>query len=70
MKRFLALALLCIAARGATRDWSEFPAVVQIDRADEIFAIGDAHRDFMRLARAMAAAQIIERPVASDCCFS
>jgi hypothetical protein len=63
MKRLLVLALLCSAAHGATRDWSEFPAVVQIDRADEIFAIGDAHSDFKRLARAMAAAQIIEFPV-------
>jgi hypothetical protein len=48
---------------GNARDWVKYPAVVQIDHADEIFAIGDAHSDFIRLARAMAAAGIIESPV-------
>jgi hypothetical protein len=47
------------------RDWTQFPAVVQIRSAPEIFAIGDAHSDFKRLGRAMAAAGIIERPVES-----
>src|ERR1700744_5663400 len=57
--------LLCFASisLSAARDWKAFPAVVQIDRADEIFAIGDAHSDFQRLARAMAAAGIIASPV-------
>jgi hypothetical protein len=69
MKRSLLLAVSCAAAfvlcaaPADTRDWAEFPAVVQIERADEIFAIGDAHSDFKRLARAMAAAQIIESQV-------
>jgi len=45
------------------RDWTQFPAVVQIHSAPEIFAIGDAHSDFKRLARAMAAAGIIARAV-------
>jgi hypothetical protein len=34
-------------------------SVVGIQHADEIFAIGDAHSDFKRLARALAAARII-----------
>jgi hypothetical protein len=72
MRRFLSLAGVvlcaaaaawCAAAPGIARDWAQYPAVVQIDHADEIFAIGDAHSDFKRLARAMAAAGIIERPV-------
>jgi hypothetical protein len=65
MKLLLVLvaAFLCASAPGCARDWAEYPAVVQIDRADEIFAIGDAHSDFKRLARAMAAAGIIESAV-------
>lgn len=65
MKWFLLLAatVSCTAAPGAARDWSQYPAIVQIDHADEIFAIGDAHSDFQRLARAMAAAGIIESAV-------
>jgi hypothetical protein len=65
MKWFLLLvgAVSSAAAPGTARDWTQYPAIVQIDRADEIFAIGDAHSDFKRLARAMAAAGIIESPV-------
>lgn len=64
MKRFalgLLAASVCLAAPGSTRDWTQYPAVVQIRNAPEIFAIGDAHSDFKRLERAMAAAGIIER---------
>ena len=65
MKRLLLLAgvVLYGAAPGSARDWAQDPAVAQIDHADEIFAIGDAHSDFTRLARAMAAAGIIEKQV-------
>ena len=45
---------------GAPRDWAKYPAVTQIASAEEVFAIGDAHSDFKRLARAMVAARIIE----------
>jgi hypothetical protein len=47
----------------AARNWAQYPAVVRIAHAEEIFAIGDAHGDLRRLARAMAAAGIIEAPV-------
>lgn len=65
MQRFLWLltATACLAGAVSARDWKTYPAVVQIDHADEIFAIGDAHSDFIRLARAMAAAGIIEKAV-------
>ncbi len=56
-------AFLCSVAAANARDWKNNPAVVQIERADEIFAIGDAHSDFKRLAMAMAGAGIIEAPV-------
>jgi hypothetical protein len=57
---FVAAAFFCAAATGAPRDWAKYPAVTQIASAEEIFAIGDAHSDFNRLARAMVAARIIE----------
>ena len=63
---FLTCAVFCFATGGfaanpvADRDWAQHPAIVQIESADEIFAIGDAHSDFSRLARAMAAAGIID----------
>ena len=63
--RFAVFALCGVVAAPAAapaRDWAEYPAVIQIGQADEIFAIGDAHSDFKRLARAMAAAGIIEAP--------
>lgn len=59
--RFLVTAaFFCTAATSAPRDWAKYPVVTQIASADEIFAIGDAHSDFNRLARAMVAARIIE----------
>ncbi|HTA43650.1 MAG TPA: metallophosphoesterase [Bryobacteraceae bacterium] len=62
MRRYLiAAVLLCAGAVAGARDWKQYPAVTQIAKADEIFAIGDAHSDFVRLARAMTAAGIIER---------
>jgi hypothetical protein len=62
MIRYLsfAAALLALASPGSARDWAKYPAVTQIENADEIFAIGDAHSDFKRLARVMAGAGIIE----------
>ena len=41
------------------RDWVKDPAVVQIDTSSDIFAIGDAHSDYARLALAMKAAGLI-----------
>jgi hypothetical protein len=55
---FLLCTALCLA--GSPRDWTTYPAVVEIAHADEIFAIGDAHSDYRRLARAMTAARIID----------
>jgi hypothetical protein len=55
---FIALGLAG-PARPADRDWVKNPAVVQLDTTSAIFAIGDAHSDFTRLALAMAAAGLI-----------
>jgi hypothetical protein len=41
------------------RDWLRNPAVVQVDTSSDIFAIGDAHSDYARLAAVMHAAGLI-----------
>jgi hypothetical protein len=57
---FVAPILSYAASLGIARDWATYPAVTQIESPGEIYAIGDAHGDFQRLAKAMAAAGIIE----------
>jgi hypothetical protein len=66
MKRilpFLWAAAAWCAPAGSQRDWTQYPAIVQIRNAPEIFALGDVHSDFKRLGRALAAAGIIEQAV-------
>ena len=50
-----------LAAGGPTvvRDWTKNPVVVQIDTTADLFAVGDAHSDYVHLARALDAAGII-----------
>lgn len=43
----------------AQRDWARNPAIPETDTTEDIFAIGDAHSDYVRLARAMRAAGLI-----------
>ena len=56
-ERFSYCCVLVRGGAGDARDWTKYPAVTQIASAEEIFAIGDAHSDFKRLARAMVAAR-------------
>ena len=64
--------LLCIgtwhapAQNKVARDWAKYPAVVQIDTSEDIFAIGDVHADSDRLVKLLAAAKIIERPASLE----
>src|SRR2546421_183289 len=56
----------CLAAgalgQGAVqRIWEKYPAVVGIAAAQEIFAVGDVHADYQRLAKLLAAGRIVER---------
>ena len=44
----------------ARRDWSKYPAVVQIDTTQDVFAVGDSHADPDRLAAVLAKAKIIK----------
>jgi len=53
------------ASVAASRDWTNDPAVVQLDTSEDIFAIGDPHGDRERLADVLAAARLIDRaPIA------
>jgi hypothetical protein len=47
------------AAGKVERDWRRYPAVVTIDRARQIWAIGDIHGDFERLVRLLRTAGLI-----------
>jgi hypothetical protein len=48
------------------RDWAKYPAVVQIDTGEDIFAIGDVHGDYGRLVKLLSAARIIEHPASPE----
>ena len=59
---FVFTEILVSAAGGEIlRDWSTSPAVVEFDSKCEMYAIGDAHSDYARFARAIRAAGLIER---------
>jgi hypothetical protein len=47
------------ASPAVERDWTKNPVVVQIDTTADLFAVGDAHSDFVHLTRALNAAGII-----------
>ena len=44
------------------RDWNKCPAVVEMARADDLYAVGDVHGDYDRLVTLLSAAKIIARP--------
>jgi hypothetical protein len=44
---------------GFIRDWTKNPVVTQIDTTADVFAVGDAHSDYVHLVRALDAAGII-----------
>lgn len=64
--RVLGCALaLCVCAgvaesAAASRDWAKYPAIVQLDTTEDVFAIGDPHGDPKRLAGALAGAKLID----------
>jgi len=56
----LTMTLTAGAATAApSRDWTKYPAVVQTDTSEDIYAIGDAHGDPVRMAAALAGAKLI-----------
>uniref|UniRef100_Q01ZC2 Metallophosphoesterase n=1 Tax=Solibacter usitatus (strain Ellin6076) TaxID=234267 RepID=Q01ZC2_SOLUE len=48
------------AQNKTARDWAKNPAVVQIDTAEDVFAIGDVHGDCDRLLKLLSAAGLVE----------
>jgi hypothetical protein len=56
---FILASLLCTGGPAVVRDWTKNPAVVQIDTTADLFAVGDAHSDYIHLARALDVAGII-----------
>ena len=56
---FIVASLLSAAGLAVVRDWTQNPAVVQIDTTADLFVAGDAHSDYIHLARALGAAGII-----------
>ena len=56
-----ALAQTAAAQNKIARDWAKYPAIVQIDTGEDIFAIGDVHGDYDRLVKLLTAAKIIEQ---------
>ena len=41
------------------RDWSRFPAIVEIETDEDVYAVGDAHADYDRLVNLLAALKLI-----------
>jgi len=50
-----------IAADPHARDWKQFPAIVELDTTQNIYAIGDIHGDYDTLVDLLAGAQIIPK---------
>jgi hypothetical protein len=48
---------------GASRDWTKYPPIVQLDTSEDVFAIGDPHADPERLLKVLAAAHLIDASV-------
>jgi hypothetical protein len=58
----LAVCAAATACAAAGRDWKAFPAIIQLDTPADVFAIGDAHGDWQRLAKVLVGAKLIAAP--------
>ncbi|MGA2115271.1 MAG: metallophosphoesterase [Bryobacteraceae bacterium] len=74
MFRFARIGLLAVsllpAAGNVARDWRRHPAVVTIDGAPQIWAIGDIHGDYERLVRLLRTAGLIAAKPATAAAWS
>jgi hypothetical protein len=43
----------------APRDWQKFPAVAEVDTAEDVYAVGDVHGDYDRLLALLRAGDVI-----------
>jgi hypothetical protein len=53
------VSLLSAGQSAVVRDWAKNPVVTQIDTTADLFAVGDAHSDYVHLVRALDAAGVI-----------
>jgi hypothetical protein len=51
--------------RADARDWKRYPAVVELDTSEDVFALGDVHGDYDRLVALLVAGRIIPEAPAS-----
>jgi hypothetical protein len=51
---------LCLCAALQGRDWTKYPPIVEVDTTADVYAIGDAHSDYLRLAAVMRGAGLID----------
>jgi hypothetical protein len=58
--RLLILPLLALPLLAAPRDWRSAPAVVEIDTAADVFAMGDVHGDDERMLQLLTGAGVID----------
>lgn len=56
---FTIASLLAAGGPAVVRDWTKNPAVIQLDTTADLFAVGDAHSDYVQLVRVLGAAGII-----------
>jgi hypothetical protein len=49
-----------LGAGKVARDWQQYPAVVTVDEASQIWAIGDIHGDYERLVTVLRTAGLID----------
>jgi hypothetical protein len=56
---FTLASLLSAGGPAVVRDWTKDPVVVEVDTTADLFAVGDAHSDYIHLRRALDAAGIV-----------
>jgi len=55
-------AILLGQAPPVQRDWTQHPAIAQVDTPQDIYVVGDPHADYDRLGAVLAGAKIIATP--------
>lgn len=58
------LAVTPDAARAGFRDWAAYPAIVQLDTAADLYALGDVHGDYDRLVALLVKHRLVDKPPA------
>ena len=56
----IAALIACAQLHAAARDWIKDPAIVEINTAEDIYAVGDAHSDYNRLRKVLHGAGLTD----------